>query len=55
MAEREQKCYICWHNSDKRSVAVAVCNELKKPVCAEHKRWCEEEQHGTSPLSKECA
>jgi len=49
------KCCICWDTRNRSVPAVAVCNELGRPVCAEHAYWCEQEQHGTRPLETICA
>lgn len=44
-------CYIC-ADQGKQSTATTICNELKKPVCADHAHYCVEEGHGTSPLQQ---
>jgi hypothetical protein len=42
-------CVVC-KDQGKVSAAVALCNELKRPVCLDHAFYCRQELHGTSPL-----
>lgn len=49
LAAARNECVIC-ADQGKWTPATALCNELKRPVCSEHARYCVEEQHGASPL-----
>jgi hypothetical protein len=45
-------CVVCLDQGKQTSV-VGLCNELDKPVCADHAYWCDQEKHGWRPLGAE--
>jgi len=47
---RQEKCWICWSNEDRNVPAVAMCQELKQPVCEKHAAGCKEDGHAALPL-----
>lgn len=44
-------CCIC-KDRGQLIEATHTCNELKRPVCSSHMRYCIEEGHGAEPLAK---
>ena len=43
-------CKICAHAEDRGVEAVAMCSELRAPLCAKHAAYCVTDGHTCEPL-----